>query len=89
METEKYPYQKEWEEYKLREKLYWGVLFAFIPCCYLSSTLLNYIFDFGNSGSFNSLLISFMIYGIAWIVVGSDCFFGNVRNAINLTPKTL
>lgn len=35
MENEKYPYQKEWEDYKRRERIYWSMFFFLFPLHFL------------------------------------------------------
>jgi hypothetical protein len=68
MENEKYPYQKEWEEYKKRQKVFWLVFLCFIPFILLFRLIGNLFQSLTSSGDIGSL--GFIVFGIVWTICG-------------------
>jgi hypothetical protein len=64
MESEKYPYQNEWEEYKRRQKTFWLVFLGFIPFILLINGVSNELFGKFPSG-YEIGLVGFVI---AWSI---------------------
>jgi hypothetical protein len=69
MENGKYPYQKDWEEYKRRQKAFWLVFLGYIPFMFLFNVVLAdlfRVFSFGENVSF----FCFIVFGVVWIICG-------------------
>lgn len=73
MEIEKYPYQKEWEEYISRARTFWRIFFVSTPI--LSAILLRFIFNSDDIKSRNFTVVSLLIYIIACGVAGYKLFY--------------
>ncbi len=69
MENEKYPYQKDWEEYKKRQKTYWLVFLAFLPFTFLIQ-LISVNLPEINLPDVNIGFLCFIVFGICWTICG-------------------
>lgn len=78
MEVETYPYQKEWEEYISRAKIFWRTFFVFVPIPL--TIFLRFIFNFNDIKSRNIAIAAFSVYIIVCIITGYRLFYWKCPN---------
>lgn len=68
MENEKYPYQKQWEEYKFRLVSFWVIFVSYIPFMLLFGFIANRILPSGLSKNGLVYFIAFVGFTIIWSI---------------------